>query len=219
MTVRNTRGMTMVEVFVVLVIMGILMLASIPRIGQAFRSSRVDRAAGLVALTLERSFTLASRQRRPVTVSCDCVNQAIEIRDLATDMLYQRRAFGPDTEYQIDSLTLSGGQCYRVSDRRGDASADRHDRRRRRQPADHDVECRPGAGGAMNLTKRLPGAARGGFTLVETLATLALLCFIVVVLGPMLVRVSRQSSGVTATPVSHRRARGRGVSRHGRPAR
>lgn len=37
-----------------------------------------------------------------------------------------------------------------------------------------------------------------GFTLVETLATLALLCFIVVVLGPLLVRVSRQSSGVSA---------------------
>jgi prepilin-type N-terminal cleavage/methylation domain-containing protein len=107
MTVRNTRGMTMVEIFVVMVVMGILVLASVPRIGQAFRSSRVDRAAGLVALTLERSFTLASRQRRPVTVSCDCVNQAIEIRDLATDVLYQRRAFGPDTEYQVDSLSLS----------------------------------------------------------------------------------------------------------------
>jgi hypothetical protein len=51
----------------------------------------------------------------------------------------------------------------------------------------------------MNLTKQRPDAARGGFTLVETLATLALLCFIVVVLGPMLVRVSRQSTGVTAT--------------------
>jgi type II secretory pathway pseudopilin PulG len=97
----------MVEVFVVLVILSILMLASIPRIGQAFRSTRVDRAAGLVALILEHSFTLASRQRRPVTVSCDCINQAIEIRDLATDALYQRRAFGPDTEYQIDSLLLS----------------------------------------------------------------------------------------------------------------
>jgi len=107
MTVRNVRGMTMVEVFVVLVILSILMLASIPRIGQAFRSTRVDRAAGLVALILEHSFTLASRQRRPVTVSCDCINQAIEIRDLATDALYQRRAFGPDTEYQIDSLLLS----------------------------------------------------------------------------------------------------------------
>lgn len=107
MTVRNARGMTMVEVFVVMVIIGILVLSTVPRVGKAFRSSRVDRAAGLVALTLERSFTLASRQRRPVTVSCDCVNQALEIRDAASGTLYQRRAFGPDTEYQIDSLSLS----------------------------------------------------------------------------------------------------------------
>lgn len=109
MRVRNTRGMTMVEIFIVLVIMGLLMLTAVPRIGVTVRSSRVDRAAGLVALTLERSFTLASRQRRPVTVSCDCANQAIEIRDLLTDSLYQRRAFGPATEYQLDTLTLSVG--------------------------------------------------------------------------------------------------------------
>jgi type II secretory pathway pseudopilin PulG len=109
MTVRNARGLTMVEIFVVIVVLGILLLIAIPRIGQAVRGSRVDRAAGLVALTLERSFTLASRQRRPVTVSCDCANQAIEIRDLLTDSLYQRRAFGPSTEYGLDTLTLSVG--------------------------------------------------------------------------------------------------------------
>jgi prepilin-type N-terminal cleavage/methylation domain-containing protein len=46
--------------------------------------------------------------------------------------------------------------------------------------------------------QRVPEGRRG-FTLVETLATLALLSFLVAVLGPMLVRVSRQSSGVTAS--------------------
>lgn len=40
-------------------------------------------------------------------------------------------------------------------------------------------------------------AGRAGFTLVETLATLALLCFVVAVLGPLLMRASRQSSSVT----------------------
>jgi hypothetical protein len=91
------------------VLIGILLLGTVPRMGQAFRSSRVDRAAGLVALTLERSFTLASRQRRPVTVTCDCANQALEIRDEASGTLYQRRAFGPDTEFRIDSLLMSEG--------------------------------------------------------------------------------------------------------------
>ena len=40
-------------------------------------------------------------------------------------------------------------------------------------------------------------SGRRGFTLVETLATLALLCFVVAILGPLLIRVSRQSSSVT----------------------
>ena len=35
------------------------------------------------------------------------------------------------------------------------------------------------------------------------MATLALLCFVVAVLGPLLMRVSRQSSSVTTQPVSH----------------
>jgi prepilin-type N-terminal cleavage/methylation domain-containing protein len=51
----------------------------------------------------------------------------------------------------------------------------------------------------MTRSTQTPHAGRRGFTLVETLATLALLCFIVVVLGPMLVRVSRQSNSVTAS--------------------
>jgi len=51
----------------------------------------------------------------------------------------------------------------------------------------------------MTRSVQPPHAGRRGFTLVETLATLALLCFIVVVLGPMLVRVSRQSNSVTAS--------------------
>ncbi len=41
------------------------------------------------------------------------------------------------------------------------------------------------------------GTDRRGFTLVETVATLALLCFVVAVLGPLLLRASRQSSTVT----------------------
>jgi len=109
MQVRITRGMTMVELLMVIVVLGILLLSTMPRLGSAVRSSRVDRAAGIVALTLERSFTLASRQRRPVTVSCDCVNQIIEIRDLLTDSLYQLRALGPSSEYQLDTLQLSVG--------------------------------------------------------------------------------------------------------------
>lgn len=103
----STRGFSVVETFTVLILVAILLLIALPKVGSGIRSSRIDRAASLVALTLERGFTLASRQRRPVVVGCDCPNQALEIRDLASGAVYLRRNLGPETEFQVDSLSLS----------------------------------------------------------------------------------------------------------------
>lgn len=88
-------------------LIAIMAAIAVPKVGGGLRTSRVDRAASLVALTLERSFTLASRQRRPVVVACDCPNGAIEIRDLSSGTIYLRRGFGPDTELMVDTLLLS----------------------------------------------------------------------------------------------------------------
>ncbi len=100
-------GYSLVELFFVVSLLGVLLLIALPRMNRGLTSSRVDRAASIVALTLERAFTLASRQRRPVVVACDCPNRAIEIRDLTSGDVYLRRALGPDTDFQVDSLTLS----------------------------------------------------------------------------------------------------------------
>lgn len=48
------------------------------------------------------------------------------------------------------------------------------------------------------MRRRAPGR-RAGFTLIEAMVTLSLLCFVVAVLGPLLLRMSRQSSNVTAS--------------------
>ncbi len=100
-------GYSLVELFFVVSLLGILLLIALPRMNRGLTSSRVDRAATIVALTLERAFTLASRQRRPVVVACDCPNRALEVRDLTSGDVYLRRALGPETEFEVDSLTLS----------------------------------------------------------------------------------------------------------------
>ena len=99
-------GYSLVELFFVVSLLGILLLIALPRMNRGLTSSRVDRAATIVALTLERAFTLASRQRRPVVVACDCPNRALEVRDLTSGDVYLRRALGPETEFEVDSLTL-----------------------------------------------------------------------------------------------------------------
>lgn len=111
--IASRRGYTFVELFVVMALIGLLLLIGLPKVGRGLQSSRVDRAASLVALTLERSFTLASRQRQPVVVACEgttvtCPGSAIEIRNADTpSIIYQHRSFGTDTEFQLDSMSLS----------------------------------------------------------------------------------------------------------------
>ena len=187
-----------------------------PSSGQAVRSSRVDRAAGIVALTLERSFTLASRQRRPVTVSCDCVNQAIEIRDLANRQSLPASSVRAVNRVPARHAAAVRWECNRVSHWRGDISPHRADRRWALKPAGHSFDGRAGAGGPMT-SDRLDADERAGFSLIEAMVTLSLLCFVVAVLGPLLL------AGLTAVqrrhgkPVQHRR-HGRGlISRHDQP--
>lgn len=105
-------GYSIVELFAVIVLIGLLVLIMVPRIGRGLTSSRVDRAASLIALMLERSFTLSARHRQPVVIACEggstsCASQTLELRALTGGNVYMRRTFGPNTEFQVDSMTLS----------------------------------------------------------------------------------------------------------------
>lgn len=108
---RGRRGYSLVELFAVIVLIGLLVLIMVPRIGRGLTSSRVDRAASLIALMLERSFTLAARHRQPVVVACEggsttCTTQTLELRELSGGTVYMRRSFGPNTEFQVENMTL-----------------------------------------------------------------------------------------------------------------
>lgn len=109
----NRAGFSLVELAVILVLLAIMLLSAAPKVDRTVESAVVDRAAGLVALTLERSTTLASRQRRPVTVACvgsvaDCPAMTLEVRDCGLpNQLCLSRNFGAGSEFVLDSLTLT----------------------------------------------------------------------------------------------------------------
>lgn len=106
-------GFSIIEIGVVIILVGIMVLTAIPRVDRSVESVTVDRAASLIALTLERSFTLASRQRKPVTVACEgstvaCPTMTLEVRDcVVPGQLCLRRNLGGASEFALDSLTLS----------------------------------------------------------------------------------------------------------------
>lgn len=100
-------GMTLVETVMVVVMVGLLTLVGLPPVRQAIQSDRARRAATVVALDLEQAFTLASRQRRPVTLACDCANARYTIADQSAGTVYLRRSFAGDADFRLSALTFS----------------------------------------------------------------------------------------------------------------
>lgn len=105
--VSDRHGMTLVESLTVVVMVGLLTLAGLPPVRKAIESNRARRAATIVALDLEQAFTLASRQRRPVRLSCDCSNARYTITDQSAGTVYVQRSFAGDSDFRLGALTFS----------------------------------------------------------------------------------------------------------------
>jgi type II secretion system protein H len=101
-------GFTLIETLVVAVIMGILLVMGVPQVFTQMRSSQADRAAFVIASDLESAFSLAARQRAPVTFTVDGTNMSYRLNDRATAALLTERYLSASTSpYGVTSLTMS----------------------------------------------------------------------------------------------------------------
>ena len=80
---------------------------SMPHVQRVIASKRVTSAATVVAIDLEQAFTLASRQRRPDVLACDCPARTYTITDAASGRVYLSRNLGADAALQVDTLSFS----------------------------------------------------------------------------------------------------------------
>ncbi len=98
--------MTMVELAVVIVVVGILAAVVMPRFRNILSRSRVDEAASMIARDLEMGMSLATRQRRPVRLNCAAAGY--DIVDRATPSTrYMARNVGTDADFHLTSATCS----------------------------------------------------------------------------------------------------------------
>ena len=103
----NRPGVTLVEWMTVIVILGTMLAIALPRLGDSVRQRRVIAASSALNADIPAAFSLAARQRKPVTISYDAASGEVRVTDRATDSIYVRRPLRSTSEYMLDGVTMT----------------------------------------------------------------------------------------------------------------
>src|SRR5438067_4045741 len=101
----NRRGFSMGELFVVLVILGVVTGLSMGRIGAYIAHERVAQAAVGISDDLRMAFAIPGRIRRPVRIWCDTSKMQMTVTDRAQTTTYRKTVFG--SRYNLKSTDVA----------------------------------------------------------------------------------------------------------------
>ena len=104
---RGRRGVTMVESVIVIVVFGTMASIGLPKVNRDMRQRRVIAASNALSAEIPAAFSLAARQRKPVTLSYDAASGEVRVSDRATGTIYARRALTGTSEYLLDDVTMT----------------------------------------------------------------------------------------------------------------
>lgn len=103
----TTRGYTIIELIIVVVVFGVLLSIALVRLGPALEHARVQRAATVVATDLQYAQMLAVRQREPVAVVVSESLKGYVIRERDTATVHRQRFLGDGSEFRLDEFTAT----------------------------------------------------------------------------------------------------------------
>lgn len=104
---RARKGVTMAETMIVVVVIGTMLAIALPRVNDDIRQRRVISAANQLSADIPTAFSLAARQRKPVTLSYDSASGEIHVTDRASGTVYLRRALSTTSEYMLENVTMT----------------------------------------------------------------------------------------------------------------
>lgn len=104
---RSRRGVTVVEMVIVIVVLGTMLSIGLPRMNEGVRQRRVIAASSALSADIPIAFSVAARQRKPVSLSYDAASGEVRVADRVTGTIYARRALGSTSEYMLDSVTMT----------------------------------------------------------------------------------------------------------------
>jgi prepilin-type N-terminal cleavage/methylation domain-containing protein len=100
-------GFTLVEIALAVVMLGIITAVGLPKLSRSIQRTRVSRASYVVASDLERAVAHASRTRKTLRVQYSPSASELRVYDRVSDTLVFRRPLGAESEYKLESVSLS----------------------------------------------------------------------------------------------------------------
>lgn len=103
---RSRPGFSLIEILIVMVMVGVLLGVSVPRIGRQITRDRVLRSALVVQGMLDEATQFAARQRAPVNVSYDAGTGRLSVTDRDAGTVFRSRTFGSDQDLRASLRVL-----------------------------------------------------------------------------------------------------------------
>ena len=100
-------GFTAIEMIIVVVIIGLMATAAMPRISRLVAETRIRKLQEVVASDLELAFASAQREHKPVTVTFSTSTQVLSITDRVTGTVLKTRYLGQNTSMSTTAVTFS----------------------------------------------------------------------------------------------------------------
>ncbi|MBP2646999.1 MAG: hypothetical protein H6Q77_623 [Gemmatimonadetes bacterium] len=107
MTSRSRAGMTLTELMLVVVVVGVLAAAVVPRLATGMQATTAQSAASVVGADVEAAFSTAARSRRPVVLTCDCPNRTYQVADQTGGTVRMQRRLDKASDTGVDRLSFS----------------------------------------------------------------------------------------------------------------
>lgn len=117
----NTRGFTLTEVMVTLVIFSIVLAISFPMLAESNRTQRLSSAANRVEAALVRARAVAVTERNAVRVSFNAATNTLQLeQDTDNDGAFDQfmRTVTIDGDITFDNISFNGGNVV-IFDQRG----------------------------------------------------------------------------------------------------
>jgi prepilin-type N-terminal cleavage/methylation domain-containing protein len=99
-------GFTFIELMIVVVVLGVTIALSVPRVAVQVSARRVQTAGSLIAADVEEAFALAGGARRPVRLTWTESSGALVIADRASGEVYRERMLTPESSFGVARATV-----------------------------------------------------------------------------------------------------------------